>query len=268
MRVIPSFMTESDAYKAARIIKPTGIMLHSVGCPQPKALVFIKLFDRPRAGASVHGFIEPGGDVYQTLPFNIKAGHAGGSANGTHLGFEMTEPATIKYTQGANWEDLDPEATRKHVMGTYEIAVQFFAMKCADLGLDPLQDGVIISHAEGYKRGVAANHGDVAHIWARFGLTMDQFRQDVKNHMEVDDMSVIMDKIKAQTGLSEDEIIAGLATAATFANVKEDPWESAGAKYLVDAKLAQIQHKGNEGVEFGELGVILQNLEKKLSTQK
>ena len=267
MRIIPSFMTHSDAYRSGKTITPRGIMIHSVGCPQPKALVFIKQWDKPAAGKSIHGFIEPGGDVYQTLPFTTKAGHAGGSANGTHLGFEMTEPSTIKYTGGAAWEDLDPAATKRHVMGTYETAVALFALLCSQYGLDPSKDGVIVSHSEGFKRGIAANHGDVEHLWRSFGLTMDQFRQDVKNSMEDEDMAFI-EKLKQQTGLTEDELVAAIGTLAAQANTKEEPWEADGAKYLKDAGLVTSQHKGNEPVEFGELGVVLKNFEKKFTTVK
>jgi hypothetical protein len=51
--------------------------------------------------------------------------------------------------------------------------------------LNPLEDGVVISHSEGYKRGVASNHGDPVHLWKGLGLsyTMDGFRKDVKAAM-------------------------------------------------------------------------------------
>ena len=46
-----------------------------------------------------------------------------------------------------------------------------------------LCDGVIISHSKGYKRGIASDHADVEHIWNKYGLTMNQFRKDVKTAM-------------------------------------------------------------------------------------
>lgn len=165
-------------------------MLHSVGCPQPKATVFTKNWNRSGIQACVHGFIEPDGDVYITLPCMEKAGnamrgwHGGGASNNTHLGFEMTEPSTIKYSSGANWSDLNPSATSAHVMGTYKTAVELFAKLCKFHNLNPLADGVIISHKEGCARGIASNHGDVEHIWKKFGLSMDQFRLDVYNAMK------------------------------------------------------------------------------------
>ena len=46
--------------------------------------------------------------------------------------------------------------------------------------LNPLEDGVIIGHYEGHKRGIASNHGDPRHWFSKFGKSMDTFRQDVK----------------------------------------------------------------------------------------
>ena len=47
-----------------------------------------------------------------------------------------------------------------------------------------MADGVIISHREGCRRGIASNHGDVEHLWSKFGLAMAQFRKDIKAAME------------------------------------------------------------------------------------
>lgn len=81
-----------------------GLLIHSVGCNQPKADVLAKGFNSPNIGASVHGFIEPG-RIVETAPMFEQKGrakkcaHVGGgskgSRNGTHIGIEMTEPSTI-----------------------------------------------------------------------------------------------------------------------------------------------------------------------------
>ena len=59
-------------------------------------------------------------------------------------------------------------------------------MLCEEYGLNPLADGVIISHKEGHTRGIASNHGDPEHLWKQLGLsfTMDTFRKAVKREME------------------------------------------------------------------------------------
>jgi cell division septation protein DedD len=38
---------------------------------------------------------------------------------------------------------------------------------------------VVICHSEGYKRGIASNHGDVMHWFPKHGKSMDTFRADV-----------------------------------------------------------------------------------------
>ncbi|MCL2567938.1 MAG: N-acetylmuramoyl-L-alanine amidase [Oscillospiraceae bacterium] len=160
-------------------ITPRGLMLHSVGVPQPNASVFIRNWNNATTQVSVHAFVEPG-RVFQTLPWDFRAWHAGGAANDTHIGVEMTEPTSIRYTgRGAEFIDNDPTATHAFVHETYATAVDLFAYLCNLYALDPLSDGVILSHAEGHQRRIASNHADVEHLWARHGLTMAQFRRDV-----------------------------------------------------------------------------------------
>jgi len=187
MKLVESILTKNPCYTAGRKITVKGLMLHSVGCAQPSASVFIKnwnsaSYDR----ACVHGFIDGNdGTVYQTLPWDHRGWHAGGAANNTHIGVEMCEPACIKYTGGATFTCSDTAKAKESVAKTYNAAVELFAMLCEKFNLDPLGDGVIISHAEGAKRGVASNHGDPDHLWRQLstGYTMDGFRKDVKAKM-------------------------------------------------------------------------------------
>ena len=67
MNLIQNYLTESGCYKSGRHITVQGLMIHSVGCPQPKADVFMKNWNRADANACVHAIIEPDGDVYQLL---------------------------------------------------------------------------------------------------------------------------------------------------------------------------------------------------------
>lgn len=187
MKIISSIMTNNPCYTGGRKLEAVkGLMLHSVGCPQPSAQVFINQWNKSSYNsACVHAFIDGNtGDVYQTLPWNWRGWHGAsgskGSVNNTHIGVEMCEPSTISYTGGSSWkENGDGTNTKATVLRTYHSAVQLFAYLCGEFNLNPLADGVIISHSEGYKRGIASNHGDVEHIWNKFGLTMDQFRKDV-----------------------------------------------------------------------------------------
>lgn len=183
MKLIQDIMTNNPCYKAGRKITVKGLMLHSVGCPQPSAAVFIKSWNTPSYEIGVHAIIDGNtGDVYQLLPWNHRGWHGGGSSNNTHIGVEMCEPSTIKYTGGASWTETgDGTNTKATVLRTYAAAVELFAMLCKEYGLDPLTQ--IVSHKEGHSLGIASNHGDPDHLWKKHGLTMDKFRKDVKAAM-------------------------------------------------------------------------------------
>ena len=188
------YQTRNGAYTSGRKISVKGIALHSYGCAQPDPSVLAERWDSPSANACVHAHIGKD-EVVITLPCEEEKGKAargwhagtgtsGKSANDAYLSAEMTEPATIKYVSGSRWIELgDGSNTKAHVLATYKNAVDLFAQWCLCHGLDPLADGVILSHKEACARGIASNHGDVEHIWSFFGLTMDQFRQDVKMAM-------------------------------------------------------------------------------------
>lgn len=185
MKLVQSILTKNPCYTAGRKITVKGLMLHSVGCSQPKASVFINSWNSASYDrACVHGFIDGNnGTVYQTLPCWHRGWHAGGDANNTHIGVEMCEPACIKYTGGSSFTCSDTATARAVAKRTYEAAVELFAMLCKEYGLNPLT--AIISHKEGHAKGIASNHGDPEHLWKGLGMnyTMDTFRQAVKAEM-------------------------------------------------------------------------------------
>lgn len=174
--------TNCDSYKAAIPIKPIGIMVHSTGANNPNLCRYVgpddgllgknqynNHYNMPKVGKSVHAFIGKLKDgtiaTYQVLPFDYKSGHCYYSGNSTHLSFEICEDDT-----------KDPVYFNK----VYKEAVEFTAMLCKKFGFDPMADGVVIDHSEGYKRKIASNHGDVKHWFTKHGKSMDTFRADVK----------------------------------------------------------------------------------------
>lgn len=187
MEILESILSQNPCYKAGRKIKVAGLMLHSVGCPQPSAEAFMKTWNSPNYGrACVHAFVDGiTGRIYQTLPWDHRAWHCGGTANNTHIGVEMCEPSCIKYTGGAGLTCSDKEAAMAVLKRTYDASVELFAFLCGQFGLDPIADGVIISHNEGHDRGVASGHKDPEHLWKglQAGYTMDGFRRDVEAAM-------------------------------------------------------------------------------------
>lgn len=211
MKIIEAFAVKNKCYQAGAPLYPQGIMLHSVGCAQPSAAVFARSFNQYQPGGAsvcVHAFAQADGTVYQTLPWETIAWHCGGSANSTHIGVEMTEPsAGMTYAEAA-----------EQIAGTYHTAVELFAALCKQYELDPAQDGVIIGHAEGHRRGVASNHADPEHLWRQLGMgcTMDGFRRDVAEAMAKEDREEVPDMPR-------------------YDSVAEMPqWARAGVQRLID----------------------------------
>lgn len=216
MKIIESILTKNRCYQNGRKITVKGLMLHSVGCPQPSAKAFIDYWNSAQASVCVHAVIDGNdGTVYQTLPWNSRAWHCGsgnrGSGNDSYIAVEMCEPACIKYKSGANFTCSDMVTARAIAMRTYKAAVELFAMLCQKYKLNPLADGVILSHREGYLRGIASNHGDPEHLWTQLnmGYTMDSFRRAVKAVMDGNVVSVNLQNLQAKelNGLSEAQVI-------------------------------------------------------------
>ena len=216
MKLVESILTKNPCYTAGMTITVKGLMLHSVGCSQPSALAFIKNWNSPSFDrACVHGFIDGNdGTVYQTLPWNHRGWHSGssinGSANNTHIGVEMCEPACITYVGGATFKCSDIATAKTVVERTYKAAVELFAMLCKQYGLNPLADGVIISHEEGHSRGIASNHGDPEHLWSQLGMgyTMDTFRKAVKSAMGDSENKKEGTQASVFAGLSEKDAVS------------------------------------------------------------
>lgn len=174
--------TENACYKAGRKITVKGIMVHSTGANNPTLRRYVgpddgllgknqynNHWNTHHPGGRevcVHGFIGKLKDgtiaTYQTLPWDHRGWHAGGSANNTHIGFEICE------------DDLT-DAT--YFAKVYREAVELCAYLCKEFGLTEQN---IICHSEGYRKGIASNHGDVMHWFPKHGKSMDTFRADVK----------------------------------------------------------------------------------------
>lgn len=261
VNIIKAYADRSPCYKTGRKIVVKGLMLHSVGCSQPRASAFATNWNSEKqAGAMVHAFIDAiNGDIYQLLPWNHRAWHAAsgdnGSANNTHIGVEMCEPSAIKYVYGAgatftvtDWAQATAQATT-----AYAAAVELFAYLCHEFNLDPLKDGVIISHAEGYKRGIASNHGDPQHLWSqlhmtnKFGkqLTMDDFRADVAERLEDENMTQekfneMMEAYLAERG--NKKVASGMKEAWNEAKDEGYMDGKRPASYITRQEVAQVIH--------------------------
>lgn len=192
MRLRAQYLTKNECYKVGKTITPRGVMIHSTGANNPNVSRYVpgndeigrnknsNHWDRSDLEVCVHAFIGKFADnkvgTVQTLPWNRRAWHCGsgknGSANNTHISFEICE-------DGLN----DPT----YFSLVYQEAVELTAMLCDTYKLDPLKDGVVICHQEGFQRGIASNHADVLHWFPKNGKSMDDFRDDVNKIMKGED---------------------------------------------------------------------------------
>lgn len=190
MKRIQNYLTQNPCYQQGKPLIPSCIQIHSIGIPQPRAERIMENWNRPEANAMVHAILEANGTVYEIMEYNKCPWADKGYANRHAIAFEMTEPDTIRYTEGAVWEEReDGSHTQAHVLGTYRTAVEYTAYLCKKFNLDPLgrtKDNVpiVFSHNEGSLLGISSNHADPAHLWKVYGLNMEQFRKDVKNLLE------------------------------------------------------------------------------------
>lgn len=189
MNLQQCYFVNNNCYRSCKPITPKGIMLHSTGANNPNLKRYVGPDDgllgknqynnhwnqaRPQGkDICVHGFIGKLADgsvaAYQTLPWTMRGWHCAKSGNDTHIGIEICEDA------------LDDKA---YFNAVYREAVELFAHLCKLFSLDPLRDGVIVDHAEGYRRGIASNHADITHWLQKHGKNMDAFRAAVKAQLD------------------------------------------------------------------------------------
>ena len=189
--IIVAMHTRNDCYKAARpIIGPKGIVVHSTAAPNPWLKRYVDCPEQcgenkarnhwnrssKEMGRSVcaHAFVGYDKDkrirVAQILPYEYQNWLTGGSANKTHIGFEICEPA-----------DLGDKA---YFAEMWNVVVDYCAYLCKRFNLDPLGENVIIDHATAHKLGWGNNHGDVAHWWPKYhGVYLDDLRRAVAQRM-------------------------------------------------------------------------------------
>lgn len=174
--------TENACYKAGKKITPKGIIVHSTGANNPNLKRYVgpddgklgvnkydnhwNTYQPGGRNVCVHAFIGKLADgsvaTYQTLPWDHRGWHCGGSGNDTHIGFEICEDGLT-----------DPVYFGK----IYQEAVELCAYLCKQY---KLTEADVLCHSEGYKKGIASNHGDVMHWFPKHGKSMDTFRADVK----------------------------------------------------------------------------------------
>lgn len=186
-----------------------GAFLHSVGCGCQKDTDFL-FNQKGKAVPTIHAVVDGYEDfrVAVGVDENRRTYHAGsgskGNANSDYCGIEMCEPKIAKYKSNsaefclsgcvktrskclgcAYINTCSARSEAMNVIGrTYTTAVWYFAYLCTKHGWNPKT--CILSHYEGYLKGIATGHVDPSHMWDDIasGLTMDGFRRDVQRVMD------------------------------------------------------------------------------------
>ena len=249
MELIQSYLTQNPCYQANenradsrytafQAAGPQGLMLHSVGCNQPAAEVFVKRWNRPECNnVCVHAFIDANtGAVWQTLPWNYRGWHCGGSGNNTHVGVEMCESAALRYGSGASFTVLDRARALADCRRAYDSAVELFARLCMQYKLNPRT--AICSHREGGRAGIASGHVDPEHYWSGLGApyTMDGFRSDVAAALAALEAAEAPSK-PTPSGTPE----ASEAGALPYTDVPADAWYADALRWALDQKILVTQ---------------------------
>lgn len=185
MTVIEALCTGNRRYAAAEPLRPQGVVLHSIGTPQPRARVLRDYWQRDASPYAVH-YVVDDKEVLHCMPDHYKCWHVGSPGNARWLGVELCEPAQIRYTGGAAFTISDLEAARTYADAAYENAVWLLAKLCRDHGWDPFT--AVYTHREVTRQRLSnTDHVDPEHLWDGLGLgrSLLQLRRDVARAMDV-----------------------------------------------------------------------------------
>lgn len=183
MIIEKKFMTRNDCYQANEKMEVKGILVHSTASPGIMARDWFEMWNKSfkaketNRQVCVHAFLDDE-VIMQYLPWDHRGWHGGGTINNDHIGFEICEPAGIKYNEyGSVIVEYDVEANEKYFRKVFKNAVDLCVMLCKEFGLTEKN---IITHCEGYKLGIASNHADVMHWFPKHNENMDTFREAVR----------------------------------------------------------------------------------------
>ena len=179
MLVTEAICTGNRRYKAAEHFTPQGVVLHSIGTPQPKAAVLRDFWQRDASPYVVHYMVDDR-SILHCMPDTYKCWHVGSPGNSEWLGIEMGEPSQIKYTSGATFTVSDLAAAQAYTRAAYTNAVWLIAQLCKQHGWNPYT--AIWTHYEVTRQKLSGtDHVDPQHLWDGLGLgySLLTLRRDV-----------------------------------------------------------------------------------------
>lgn len=176
--------TYSGAYKANRRIKPRGIVIHSTGAENPNLWRWVN--DPVNAGTNTNQNYFGGENderqvtphavfgldidnhyaIEKILPYDYRCWGCGndklGSFNDSHIQIEIAE---------------DYGLTREYLLKALNSVCEWAAYLCIEHNIDVAN---VVSHKEAHDLGYASNHGDPEHWLSKYGITMDNVREKIR----------------------------------------------------------------------------------------
>lgn len=181
-----NYLTKNRCYQNGATCSKIGIQIHTIGTGQNTAQSVADYWNQSAVSACVHYCVdaEMEGKVLQFLPEERRSWADAGYGNNNLITIEICESDSIRYTGGANYTVSNASRFKEDIMRGYQTAVELCAKICKERGWNPkkkLPSGLylISSHDEGRRKGLSSAHVDPTHVWNRFGLSMDGFRDDV-----------------------------------------------------------------------------------------
>ena len=139
MNIVEKYCTGNNRYKAAQRYTPVGVVLHSIGTPQPKASVLWNYWQNNGSQYVVHYMVDDT-QILHCMPDNYKCWHVGSPGNSQYIGIEMGEPRQINYTSGSRFTVSDLATAQRYTENCYKNAVELIAYLCKKYGWNPDTD--------------------------------------------------------------------------------------------------------------------------------
>lgn len=275
LNVIQNYLTKNRCYIQNAKRTPIGIQIHTIGTGQGTAKAVCDYWNQASVSACTTYICDAdvSGRVYQLLPEDVYSWADAGYGNRNLITIEIAESDFIKYTGGANYTVTNAENFKRDIFRGYDTAVQLCAEICKRRKWNPkakLPSGLylISSHDEGRRAGLSSAHVDPTHVWDRFGLSMDTFRQAVANAMngKVNDDDIIT-TTWFRVRKSWKDVDSQLGAYVQVENAKKAcPYgysvfnEAGEVVYSNKAKPTGIQPKEFEGISEGKAAEKILNL--------
>lgn len=171
--------------RSGQALTPIGMVVHDTDTKGATAENERTYFNNNNVSASAHAFID-WNSIIETVPGTEVAWHAGPSANHKFIGVELCVPAN---------QDVNK------FNEVWNRAVWYFAYKFVNkLKINTVTKDNLMSHAEVSQKWHETDHTDPISYFKQFGKTVDQFRSEVQNQINLMIGSVDMKKIVVYLG--------------------------------------------------------------------